>query len=80
MEEAEIMARKKRIKACDHGHETIGSVRRLDTGGGSGLFLCRKHWYSEMRWRKMRNKKLMRSARFSIRKFPADKPRKKRRR
>lgn len=55
---------------CDKcGRET--KVTRLGTGGGGGIFLCRPCWAKEMTWRKMRNKKLSKSARFSIRKFPA---------
>ena len=45
-------------------------VVRLDIGGGGGVFLCRSCWAKEMRWRKERNKTLLRSARFSIRKWP----------
>jgi hypothetical protein len=55
---------------CDHGHGPA-RVHRLATGGGAGVFLCRQHWAAEMRWRKQRNKTLSRSARFSIRKWPA---------
>jgi len=67
------------------GHEAT-KVRRLDigegdglgrrimapfrVGGGSGLFLCKKHWESEMRWRKGRNRKLGKRNAFSIRKWP----------
>lgn len=58
--------------ACDYGHEVSGAgqVRRLDTGGGSGAYLCREHWKKEMEWRKERNRTLTGSARFPIRKFP----------
>lgn len=58
---------------CDQcgGHFTkAGSVRRLDTGGGSGAYLCKGCWKKEMKWRGMRNKSLTGSARFSIKKFP----------
>jgi hypothetical protein len=33
---------------CDHGHETTGKIRKLSTGGGSGVYLCKKHWEKEM--------------------------------
>ena len=56
-------------KYCDYGHQA-DKVRRLNTGGGSGVYLCKQHWGKEMDWRKMRNKTLHKSARFSIRKFP----------
>lgn len=80
------MANKKRVsprvkrkpaqKSCDYGH-FANRVHRLDTGGGSGLFLCREHWNKEMAWRKSRNadlKKsghLTKSSRFNIRKWRA---------
>lgn len=57
------------MKYCDFGHEAK-KVRRLDTGGGSGAFLCKKHWEQEMRWRKQRNKELEKRNMFSIRKWP----------
>ena len=58
---------------CGGKFTRSGSVRRLDTGGGSGAYLCRKCWAHEMRWRKMRNKTLMGDAKFPIRKFPENK-------
>jgi len=61
--------RKVTMKSCDQGHEAT-KVRRLSTGGGSGVYLCRAHWAKEMAWRKQRNKTLARSNRFSIRKWP----------
>lgn len=66
------MAKKKRkvtMKACDYGHDAP-AVRRLSIGGGAGIFLCKKHWAKEMRWRRMRNKQLARGAKFPIRKWP----------
>lgn len=51
----------------------VGPIRRLDTGGGSGIYLCRRCWKDEMKWRKMRNRKLIGDARFPIRKFPTNK-------
>lgn len=38
---------------CDYGHKAL--ALRLDTGGGAGVFLCRRHWREEMRWRRDRN-------------------------
>jgi hypothetical protein len=64
-----------RNQDCDNcgGHYTkAGSVRRLDTGGGSGAYLCKGCWKKEMKWRKMRNEKLSGSARFPIKKFPEE--------
>jgi hypothetical protein len=58
---------------CDKcgGHFTkAGSVRRLDTGGGSGAYLCKKCWKTEMKWRLMRNMGLSGKAKFPIKKFP----------
>ena len=52
---------------CDYGHEA--RVHRLNTGGGSGVYLCRKHWAAEMAWRRERNKGLAKGNRFSIRKW-----------
>lgn len=54
---------------CDQCGEER-KVRRLDTGGRSGAFLCRGCWAKTMSWRKIRNKKLAKSSRFSIRKWP----------
>ena len=58
---------------CDKcgGHFTkSGSVRRLDTGGDSGAYLCRGCWKKEMKWRGMRNKTLVGRAKFPVIKFP----------
>ena len=60
---------------CDQcgGHFTkAGSVRRLDTGGGSGAYLYKGCWKKEMRYRMMRNKSLSGNAKFSIKKFPGE--------
>lgn len=43
---------------------------RLDTGGHSGVFLCKPCWSKEMRWRKQRNKKLSTEAKFDIKSYP----------
>jgi len=58
---------------CDKcgGHFVkAGSVRRLDTGGDSGAYLCRGCWKKEMKWRAMMNKGVTGKSRFSVRKFP----------
>jgi hypothetical protein len=39
---------------CDHGHETSEQIRRLDTGGGGGILVCRAHYEHEMRFRRGR--------------------------
>lgn len=57
------------MKTCDFGHDAL-AVRRLPTGGGSGIFLCKRHWAKEMQWRRMRNKELVRGTKFPIRKWP----------
>jgi len=53
------------LKWCDWGHQHK-SIKRLDTGGGSGAFLCPLHWRYEMQWRKERNKDLSENVKFSI--------------
>ena len=55
---------------CDYGHEA--KAARLDTGGNSGAFLCRKHWAEEMKWRKLRNEKLEPQNQFDILPYPAN--------
>ena len=65
------MPQKKRkpvMKACDYGH-MAEKVHRLDTGGGSGVYLCKKHWAKEMAWRRERNKTLHPANKFPIRKW-----------
>lgn len=42
------------------------TVRRLDLGGSSGVFLCKQDWIKEMQWRKERNKELEDFAKFDI--------------
>lgn len=57
-------------KECDYGHTVQkGYAKRLDTGGGSGVYLCRKHWAKEMQFRRQRNKSLEGDAKFPIKKF-----------
>jgi len=60
------------VRSCDYGHDVVGSgkVRRLNTGGGAGVYVCKKHWDHEMRWRKERNKTLTGKAKFPILKWP----------
>ena len=60
--------RKPKQKACDYGH-FANKVHRLNTGGNSGVYLCRKHWADEMKWRKERNKTLDPGAKFPILKW-----------
>lgn len=57
--------------SCSQKFVGAGKVRRLPLAGGAGVFLCRRCWAKEMRWRRGRNKRLSKEARFSIRKFPA---------
>ena len=66
------------VKTCDgcgRQFKGPGKVHRLGTGGGSGVYLCRADWAKEMKWRKMRNKSLSKSAKFPIRKWPTRKRR-----
>ena len=55
---------------CSRKFVGAGKVRRLGTGGRSGVHLCRQCWATEMQWRKQRNKKLSGKAKFPIRQFP----------
>lgn len=58
------------ISFCDKcGFEK--KTRRLSLGGGAGINLCRPCWADEMKWRRMRNKKLASSLKFPIRKYPS---------
>lgn len=57
-----------KLKACDYGH-FAKKIRRLNTGGNSGVFLCQRHWKQEMKWRKQRNKTLEGKAKFPILKW-----------
>lgn len=56
---------------CSEGFTVVGKIRRLNTGGDSGAYLCRKCWAKEMVWRKLRNETLEKSVRFPIIKFPS---------
>ena len=65
---------------CDSCGKKTGTtmttkIYRLDTGGGSGVFLCRTCWAKEMKWRKARNKTLHKGAQFHILKFPGSRRR-----
>jgi len=62
------VAGKKQMGWCDYGHGPC-VVKRLNIGGGAGLYLCRRHWAAEMRWRKERNKSLPPGSRFRILKW-----------
>ncbi len=53
---------------CDYGHNA--PAVRLSTGAQSGVWLCRMHWDTEMRWRVERNKTLGDWAKFDILPFP----------
>ena len=55
--------------SCDYGHE--GKATRLDIGGHAGIFLCREHWATEMRWRKVRNQELEPQNQYDIIPYPA---------
>lgn len=65
-----MTARNQDCDKCGKHTTRPNSIRRLGTGGGSGVYLCRKCWADEMKWRKMRNKKLMGDAKFPILKWP----------
>ena len=56
---------------CGEHFTKSGSVRSLDTGGGSGAYMCKRCWKREMRWRKMRNEVTGgKSKLFPVLKFP----------
>jgi len=61
----------KSCDSCSGSFTGAGKIRRLNTGGHSGIFLCRKCWAKEMAWRKIRNETLEKSVRFPIIKFPS---------
>lgn len=62
---------------CDTCGEKKKSYR-LDIGGGGGVYLCRKCWSKEMKWRKERNRDLFNEAKLPILPFPGDRKVKKR--
>lgn len=37
--------------SCDGAHDTLGEIRRLETGGGAGALLCKDCYKRELRWR-----------------------------
>jgi hypothetical protein len=53
---------------CDGSHCTkeTGEVRRVETGGGSGVILCKDCFAVEMAWREYRNRELAEYAKFPI--------------
>lgn len=57
---------------CDGGCDNIREqmVAKLPTGGGSNVYLCRKHWATEMKWRKERNLSLEPRNRYAILPWP----------
>lgn len=44
--------------ACDYGHETNETVRRLPISEGSAIIVCYRHYCQEMNFRRERNKEL----------------------
>ena len=54
---------------CTGEYTSVGKIRRLNLGGGSGAYLCKKCWGKEMTWRKNQNR-LAGEKRFSVLKFP----------
>jgi len=58
------------LNSCDGGYckepWRPKFVRRLDTGGSSGLFLCQECWKAEMEYRKERNKELAEDVQYQI--------------
>ena len=36
---------------CDHGHETVGEIRRLPTGGDGAILVCHRHYRRELSFR-----------------------------
>ena len=65
-----MVAKNQDCDKCGKHTTRSGSIHRLGTGGGGGVYLCRGCWADEMKWRRMRNKKLMGDAKFPIRKWP----------
>ena len=55
---------------CDHGEDGEKPCYRLDLGAGGGIFLCRQHWASEMKFRTERNKELDPANHFDILPWP----------
>lgn len=37
--------------SCDGAHDTLGEIRRLETGGGAGALLCLDCYKKELRYR-----------------------------
>lgn len=59
-----------KVATADHCDKCDGQVTsaRLDTGGSSGVFLCRDCWQKEMVWRNLRNSEV--TSKFKIKAFP----------
>lgn len=66
----------KTCDSCSRDYEGPGKVYRLNTGGNSGVYLCRSCWAKEMAWRKDKNAWLKKggnltpNSRFPVYKFP----------
>lgn len=43
---------------CDNCTTTKGRIRRIELGGGSGMYLCDPCLRKEIVWRKLKNKEL----------------------
>ena len=54
------------MNGCDGGHETRGEIRRLPTGGGSAVLVCRDCYAKEITFRRERNRELEPSCRFDL--------------
>jgi hypothetical protein len=45
--------------SCAGARTKVGPIHRLETGGGSGIHLCRPCWGKEMEWREGRNQEIL---------------------
>ena len=54
---------------CGRHASDCGFCARLDTGGHSGAYMCKRCWQDEMRWRRERNDVV--ACPFEILPFPA---------
>ena len=45
--------------SCAGERTKVGPIHRLETGGGSGVHLCRPCWGNEMEWRERRNQEML---------------------
>ncbi len=55
-----------KIDYCDCHSDKPRPIKRLETGDGSGLFLCRKGWEQEMQFRTERNHQLASDTQFAL--------------